>query len=99
MNLMSYDYHGGWDPITVTTLRGVDQRTLHRIASDSVDAYLNGFPAQKLYWVCPSTDAAGNVSATANGLYRSGVNASWAHGKEFLITPTSRTAPTNHDSC
>ena len=53
--------------------------------SDSVDAYLNaGFPAQKLVLGLPLYGRGWeNVSATANGLYQSGVNASvgtWEKG-------------------
>ena len=88
MNLMSYDYHGGWDPITGhnAPLNVGSKDTAQGFSiSDSVDAYLNaGFPAQKLVLGLPLYGRGWeNVSATANGLYQSGVNASvgtWEKG-------------------
>lgn len=88
MNLMSYDYHGGWDPITghnAPMKVGSKDTATGFSVSDAVDAYLNaGFPAQKLVLGLPLYGRGWeNVSSTQNGLYQPATNASvgtWEKG-------------------
>jgi chitinase len=88
MNLMSYDYHGGWDSITghnAPMKVGSKDAAQGFSISDSVDAYLTaGFPAQKLVLGLPLYGRGWeNVNATGNGLYQSATNASvgtWEKG-------------------
>ena len=88
MNLMSYDYHGGWDPITGHNAPlnvGTKDTATGFSVTDSVDAYLvAGFPAQKLVLGLPLYGRGWeNVNTTAHGLYQTGVNASvgtWEKG-------------------
>jgi chitinase len=88
MNLMSYDYHGNWDPITGHNAPlnvGVKDAAKGFSVADAVDSYLNaGFPAQKLVLGLALYGRGWeNVSQTQNGLYQSGTNASvgtWEKG-------------------
>jgi chitinase len=88
MNLMSYDYHGGWDPITghnaPMTVGSKDTATGFSI-TDTVNAYLTGgFPAAKLVLGVPFYGRGWeNVSSADAGLYQSGTSASvgtWEKG-------------------
>ena len=88
MNLMSYDFHGSWDPITghnaPLTVGPKDTATGFSV-SDAVDAYLaTGFPATKLVLGVPFYGRGWEgVSAIDAGLYQSARGASvgtWEKG-------------------
>lgn len=88
MNLMSYDFHGSWDPITGhnAPMKVGSKDTARGFSiTDSVDSYLNaGFPSQKLVLGLPLYGRGWeNVSITQNGLYQNATNASvgtWEKG-------------------
>lgn len=88
MNLMSYDFHGGWDPITghnAPMTVGAKDRSARFSIADAVDAYLDsGFPASKLVLgVAFYGRAWEGVGSTDAGLYQPGTNASvgtWEKG-------------------
>ena len=88
MNLMSYDYHGGWDPITGHNAPmnvGSKDSAQGFSITDTVNAYLTGgFPAPKLVLGVPFYGRGWeNVSSADAGLYQSGTNASvgtWEKG-------------------
>jgi chitinase len=88
MNLMSYDFHGSWDPITghnaPMSVGPKDTASAFSI-TDAVNTYLNGgFPANKLVLgVAFYGRGWDNVASTAGGLYQSGAGASvgtWEKG-------------------
>lgn len=88
MNLMSYDYHGGWDAITghnaPMTVGPKDAATGFSV-TDAVDAYLkSGFPAGKLVLGVPFYGRGWQgVGSTDHGLYQPGSAASvgtWENG-------------------
>ena len=88
LNLMSYDYHGSWDPITghnAPMVVGSRDTATGFSITDSVDAYLGGgFPAAKLVLgVAFYGRGWENVSSAAAGLYQPGTPASvgtWESG-------------------
>jgi chitinase len=88
MNLMSYDYHGGWDPITghnAPMTVGTKDAAKGFSITDTVDTYINGgFPAAKLVLGVPFYGRGWeNVSTTDAGLYQAGTSASvgtWEKG-------------------
>lgn len=88
MNLMSYDYHGGWDPITGHNAHmavGSKDAAKGFSITDTVDSYLSGgFPAAKLVLGVPFYGRGWeNVSSTDVGLYQAGTSASvgtWEKG-------------------
>ena len=88
MNLMSYDFHGGWDSITGhnAPMKVGSQDTAEGFSiTDAVDSYLNaGFPAQKLVLGLPLYGRGWeSVSNNQNGLYQRATNASvgtWEKG-------------------
>jgi chitinase len=104
MNLMSYDYHGGWDPITghnAPMTVGAKDTARGFSITDTVDAYLTGgFPASKLVLGVPFYGRGWeNVGSADSGLYRTGTNANvgtWEKGvfdytdirKNYLPTMT-----------
>lgn len=88
MNLMSYDFHGSWDPITghnaPLTVGPKDTATGFSV-SDAVDAYLaTGFPASKLVLGVPFYGRGWEgAPATDAGLYQPARGASvgtWEKG-------------------
>jgi chitinase len=88
MNLMSYDFHGSWDPITghnaPMSVGPKDTASAFSI-TDAVNSYLNGgFPASKLVLgVAFYGRGWDNVGSTSGGLYQSGAGASvgtWEKG-------------------
>ena len=88
MNLMSYDFHGSWDPITghnaPMSVGPKDTASAFSI-TDAVNTYLDGgFPANKLVLgVAFYGRGWDNVASTAGGLYQSGAGASvgtWEKG-------------------
>ena len=89
MNLMSYDYHGGWDPITGHNAPMVvgsgDSATGFSITA-AVDSYLSrGFPANKLILGLPfyGRGWSGVSNATNGGLFQPGATATvgtWEKG-------------------
>ena len=102
MNLMSYDFHGGWDPITghnaPMTVGPKDAAAKFSI-SDAVNTYLNsGFPASKLVLGVPFYGRAWEgVGATDAGLYQAGTNASvgtWEKGVLDYSDITANYLPT-----
>lgn len=88
MNLMSYDFHGSWDPITghnAPLTVGPKDTAAGFSVSDAVDAYLaTGFPASKLVLGVPFYGRGWEgVSATEAGLYQPARGASvgtWEKG-------------------
>ena len=88
MNLMSYDFHGSWDPITghnAPMSVGPKDTATGFSVSDAVDAYLaTGFPANKLVLGVPFYGRGWEgVSATDAGLYQPARGASvgtWEKG-------------------
>lgn len=88
MNLMSYDYHGGWDPITghnAPMTVGAKDTAQGFSITDTVNSYLTGgFPAAKLVLGVPFYGRGWeNVNSEDAGLYQSGTNASvgtWEKG-------------------
>ncbi len=88
MNLMSYDYHGGWDPITGHNAPmdvGSKDTAKGFSITDTVTSYLNGgFPAAKIVLGVPFYGRGwDNVSSVDAGLFQSGTNASvgtWEKG-------------------
>jgi chitinase len=88
MNLMTYDYHGGWDPITghnAPMVVGTKDAAKGFSITDTVDAYISGgFPASKLVLGVPFYGRGWeNVSSADAGLYQAGANASvgsWEKG-------------------
>ena len=88
MNLMSYDFHGSWDPITghnaPMTVGPKDSAAGFSI-TDAVDSYLKaGFPAAKLVLGVPFYGRGWeNVGPNGSGLYQPGTAASvgtWEKG-------------------
>ena len=88
MNLMSYDFHGSWDPITghnaPMTVGAKDAATGFSI-TDAVNTYLTaGFPASKLVLGVPFYGRGWEgVGAAGAGLYQAGTAASvgtWEKG-------------------
>lgn len=88
MNLMSYDYHGGWDPITGHNAPmnvGTKDTAKGFSITDTVNAYVTGgFPAAKLVLGVPFYGRGWEgVGSTQSGLYQQGVSASvgtWEKG-------------------
>ena len=88
MNLMSYDFHGSWDPITghnAPMTVGPKDTAAGFSITDAVDSYLKaGFPAAKLVLGVPFYGRGWeNVGPTGAGLYQSGTAASvgtWEKG-------------------
>jgi chitinase len=88
MNLMSYDFHGSWDPITghnAPMTVGPKDTAAGFSITDAVDSYLKtGFPAAKLVLGVPFYGRGWeNVGPNASGLYQSGTAASvgtWEKG-------------------
>ena len=88
MNLMSYDFHGSWDPITghnAPMSVGPKDTAAGFSIKDSVDSYIKaGFPAAKLVLGVPFYGRGWEgVAPTSSGLYQSGTSASvgtWEKG-------------------
>jgi len=88
MNLMSYDFHGGWDPITghnAPMAVGPKDAAAKFSVTDAVEEYLaSGFPAGKLVLGVPFYGRAWEGVSSANGgLFQPGSNASvgtWEKG-------------------
>jgi chitinase len=88
MNLMSYDFHGSWDPITghnAPMTVGPKDTAAGFSITDAVDSYLKaGFPATKLVLGVPFYGRGWeNVGPSNTGLYQSGTAASvgtWEKG-------------------
>ena len=88
MNLMSYDFHGSWDPITghnAPMIVGSKDMAAKFSITDAVNAYIwAGFPASKLVLGVPFYGRGWqNVSSTAGGLYQPGTAATvgtWENG-------------------
>ncbi len=88
MNLMSYDFHGSWDPITghnAPMTVGPKDTAAGFSITDAVDSYLKaGFPAAKLVLGVPFYGRGWeNVGPNGSGLYQSGTAASvgtWEKG-------------------
>ena len=88
MNLMSYDFHGSWDPITghnAPMTVGPKDTAAGFSITDAVDSYLKaGFPAAKLVLGVPFYGRGWeNVGPTGAGLHQSGTAASvgtWEKG-------------------
>jgi len=82
INLMSYDFHGGWEPTTghnaPLAQSPADPSPAGLSVSEAVDAYLTrGVPANKLVLGVPFYGRGWTTSGTANaGLYQPGVGAS-----------------------
>ncbi|CAB4996735.1 unannotated protein [freshwater metagenome] len=88
MNLMSYDFHGSWDPITghnAPMTVGPKDTAAGFSITDAVDSYLKaGFPAAKLVLGVPFYGRGWeNVGPNGSGLYQPGTAASvgtWEKG-------------------
>ena len=88
MNLMSYDFHGSWDPITghnAPMIVGSKDKAAKFSITDAVNSYLSeGFPASKLVLGVPFYGRGlQNVGSTAGGLYQPGTAATvgtWENG-------------------
>jgi chitinase len=89
MNLMSYDYHGGWDSTTghnAPMIVGTGDTATGFSITDAVNSYLSrGFPASKLVLGLPfyGRGWSGVSNATNGGLFQSGTTASvgtWEKG-------------------
>lgn len=78
MNLMSYDFHGGWDNVTGHNAPMVrsngDPSPVGFSVTEAVETYLaRGVPAEKLVLGVPFYGRGWNTDGTANaGLYQSG---------------------------
>jgi chitinase len=89
MNLMSYDYHGGWDPITghnAPMIVGTGDTATGFSITAAVDSYLSrGFPANKLVLGLPfyGRGWSGVSNASNGGLFQNGTTATvgtWEKG-------------------
>lgn len=102
MNLMSYDFHGGWDPTTghnAPMSVGPKDAAAKFSVRDAVDTYVNsGFPASKLVLGVPFYGRAWEgVGAADAGLYQAGTSATigtWEKGVLDYSDITANYLPT-----